>query len=140
MEYPVLFCSLFSLEAVFLSDVVGKMGPSEEHVMPDNVIELTDAALDKAIHASDVPVLVYFWAPWCGACNVIAPIIREIAGQYAQKAKIGSLNTEQARDSAVEFGISRLPTIILFSDGRVRKKWVGLTSKKDLCDAIDQLL
>ncbi len=116
------------------------MGLSEEHVMPDNVIELTDAALDKAVHASDVPVLVHFWAPWCGACNVIAPIIREIAGQYVQKAKIGSLNTEQARDSAVEFGISRLPTIILFSGRQVRKRWVGLTSKKDLCDAIDRLL
>ena len=108
--------------------------------MPDNVIELTDAALDKAVQACDVPVLVHFWAPWCGACNVIASMIREIAGQYVQKAKIGSLNTEQARDSAVEFGISRLPTIILFSGGQVRKRWVGLTSKKDLCDAIDRLL
>ena len=108
--------------------------------MSDSVIELTDSTLDDMIHSSDVPVLVHFWAPWSGACKVFAPIIREIADHYAQRAKIAKLNTEQARDSAVEFGVSALPTIILFKDGRVRNRWVGLTSKKDLCDAIDQLL
>lgn len=108
--------------------------------MADNVIELNDAALDDAVYASDKPVLVHFWAPWSGACKVISPIIREIADNYDQKAKIGRLNTERARDSAVEFGINGIPTIILFKNGRVQNRWVGLTSKKDLCEAIDQLL
>ena len=120
--------------------VVWEMGTAEEHVMSDDVIELTDMTLDKAVYGSDMPVLVHFWAPWCGACKVIAQIIREIAEEYSQKAKIGNLNTEQERDSAVEFGISGLPTVILFKDGQVRERWVGLTSKKDIRQAIDQLL
>jgi len=108
--------------------------------MAGNVIELNDATFDELVHGSDVPVLVDFWAPWCGPCKMMAPIIEEVATEYADKAKIGKLNTDDARDSAVEFGISAIPTIILFKDARVQKKWVGLTSKKDLTTAIDELL
>ena len=108
--------------------------------MAGNIIELTDATFDQTVHSSDVPVLVDFWAPWCGPCKMIAPLIKEIADEYADKAKICKLNTEDARDSAMEFGISAIPTIILFKDGQVQKKWVGLTSKKDLAEAIDELL
>jgi len=108
--------------------------------MAGNVIELTDATFDQTIHNSDVPVLVDFWAPWCGPCKMIAPLIQEIADEYADKAQICKLNTDDARDSAMEFGISAIPTIILFKDGQVEKKWVGLTSKKDLAAAIDELL
>jgi thioredoxin 1 len=108
--------------------------------MAGNVLELTDTDFDKVIHKSDVPVLVDFWAPWCGPCKMMAPIIEEVAKDYAGKAKIGKLNTDEARDSAMEFGISAIPTLILFKDGQVQKKWVGLTSKKELAAAIDQLL
>ncbi len=108
--------------------------------MAGNVIELTDATFDQTVHSSDVPVLVDFWAPWCGPCKMIAPLIKEIADEYADKAKICKLNTDDARDSAMEFGISAIPTLILFKDGQVQKKWVGLTSKKDLAAAIDELL
>ncbi len=108
--------------------------------MAGNVIELTDATFDQTVHSSDVPVLVDFWAPWCGPCKMIAPLIQEIADEYTNKAKICKLNTDDARDSAMEFGISAIPTIILFKDGQVQKKWVGLTSKKDLAAAIDELL
>jgi thioredoxin 1 len=108
--------------------------------MAGNVIELTDADFDDAIHKSDVPVLVDFWAPWCGPCKMMAPIIEEVAKDYAGKAKICKLNTDEARDSAMEFGISAIPTLILFKAGQVQKKWVGLTSKKDLAAAIDELL
>ena len=108
--------------------------------MDGNEIELTDATFDETIHNSDVPVLVDFWAPWCGPCIMIAPLIKEIADKYANRAKICRLNTDDARDSAMEFGISAIPTLILFKDGQVQKKWVGLTSKKDLTAAIDELL
>jgi thioredoxin 1 len=108
--------------------------------MAGSVIELTDATFDNTVHDSDVPVLVDFWAPWCGPCKMIAPIIEEIAGEYTNKAKVCKLDTDEARDSAMEFGISAIPTIILFKDGQVQKKWVGLTSKKDLTEAIDELL
>jgi thioredoxin 1 len=108
--------------------------------MAGSVIELTDATFDNTVHNSDVPVLVDFWAPWCGPCKMIAPIIEEIAEEYTDKAKICKLDTDEARDSAMEFGISAIPTIILFKDGQVQKKWVGLTSKKDLTEAIDEFL
>ncbi len=108
--------------------------------MAGNVIELTDADFDEVIHKSDMPVLVDFWAPWCGPCIMMAPITEELAKDYAGKAKIGRLNTDEARDSAMEFGISAIPTLILFKDGQVQKKWVGLTSKKELAAAIDGLL
>ncbi|MFH1717415.1 MAG: thioredoxin [Planctomycetota bacterium] len=108
--------------------------------MAGNVIELTDATFDKTVHNSDVPVLVDFWAPWCGPCKMIAPIIQEIADEYADKAKICKLDTDEARDSAMEFGISAIPTLILFKGGQVQKKWVGLTSKKDIAAAIEELL
>jgi len=108
--------------------------------MAGSVIELTDATFDKTVHNSDVPVLVDFWAPWCGPCKMIGPIVEEIAEEYADKAKVCKLNTDDARDSAMEFGISAIPTLILFKDGQVQKKWVGLTSKKDLGAAIDEHL
>lgn len=108
--------------------------------MAGNVKELTDATFDETIHSSDEPVLVDFWAPWCGPCRMIAPIIQEIADEYADKARICRLNTDDARDSAMEFGINAIPTLILFKGGQVQKKWVGLTSKRDLSAAIDELL
>jgi len=111
----------------------------KDKVMAGNVNELTDVAFDEVIHNSDVPVLVDFWAPWCGPCKMMAPILEEIADEYAGRAKICKLNTDDARDSAMEFGINAIPTTILFKDGQVQKKWVGLTSKKEITAAIDEL-
>ncbi len=108
--------------------------------MAENVIELDDPTFDDVIHNSEEPVLVDFWAPWCGPCKMMAPVLSEIADEYESKAKICKLNTDDCRDSAMEFGISAIPTVILFKDGQVQKKWVGLTSKKDLTSAIDELL
>jgi len=108
--------------------------------MAGNVIELTDATFDDVVHNSDAPVLVDFWAPWCGPCRMMAPIIEEIANDYADKAKVCRLNTDEARDSAMEFGISAIPTLILFKGGQIQKKWVGLTSKKAITAALDELL
>ena len=108
--------------------------------MAGNVIDLTDATFDETVHNSDMPVLVDFWAPWCGPCKMLAPLIEEIANDYQDKAKVCKLNTDEARDSAVEFGINAIPTTILFKNGQVQKKWVGLTSKKELTGAIDELL
>jgi thioredoxin 1 len=108
--------------------------------MAGSIIELTDALFDQVVHDSAEPVLVDFWAPWCGPCRMLAPIIEQVAEEYSDRAKVCKINTDQARESAIEFGISAIPTLILFKGGQVQKKWVGLTSKKDITEAIDKLL
>ena len=108
--------------------------------MAGNIVELSDASFDETIHSSEVPVLVDFWAPWCGPCRMLAPIIEQVADEFAGRAKVGKVNTDQSRDTAIEFGINAIPTLILFKGGQVQKKWVGLTSKKDISEAITKLL
>jgi thioredoxin 1 len=71
---------------------------------------------------------------------MLAPIIEQVADEFAGKAKVCKLNTDQSRDTAVEFGISAIPTVMLFKEGKMQKKWVGLTSKKDISEAITKLL
>jgi len=108
--------------------------------MAGNVIELTDENFDETVNNTDKPVLVDFWAPWCGPCRMMAPIIEEIAENYKDQVVVCKLNTDDSRDSAMEFGISGIPTLILFKDGQIEKKWVGVTSKKNISEAIDELL
>ncbi len=108
--------------------------------MAENVIELTDATFDETVNSSEVPVLVDFWAPWCGPCKMIGPIVEEIAGEYGEKAKICKVNTDDHREAAVEYAINAIPTVILFNNGQIEKRWVGLTTKKDITAEIDQLI
>ena len=106
--------------------------------MAGNVIELTDGTFASTI--SEGAVLVDFWAPWCGPCKMLTPVIEEIADEYAGKATICKMDTDEHRQAAVQHAISAIPTLILFNDGQVAKKWVGLTTKDDLTAAIDEVL
>ncbi len=108
--------------------------------MAGNVIELTDATFDETVQNSDMPVLVDFWAPWCGPCRMMTPIIEQISTEYTGKAKVCKVNTDESRDTAVKFGINAIPTLILLKGGQIQKKWVGVTSKKDISDTINGLL
>ena len=108
--------------------------------MAANLTELTDATFDEIVNSSDMPVLVDFWAPWCGPCKMIGPIIAEIAEEYTDKARVCKVNTDEHREAAVEYAINAIPTIILFNQGQIAKKWVGLTTKKDILAELDQLI
>ena len=107
--------------------------------MNENVIELTDATFDETVNSSDVPVLVDFWAPWCGPCKMLSPVIDDIASEYAGKLKVCKVNTDEHRDAAVEYAINAIPTLILFKGGQIEQKWVGMTTKQDITDAVDAL-
>ncbi len=109
-------------------------------MMAGNIIELTDATFDKAVHDADMPVLVDFWAPWCGPCKMMVTVLEELAGTYVEKAKFCKINTDDARDSALEFGVTSIPTLILLKNGQMQKKWAGMTDKKEIAAAIDELL
>jgi thioredoxin 1 len=108
--------------------------------MAGNLVVLTDNMFDDEVKNSDMPVLVDFWAPWCGPCKMLAPMIAELADEYAGKAKICKLDTDEHRAAAIEYGINAIPTLILFKDGNIEKKWVGLTSKENIAEAIDALI
>jgi thioredoxin 1 len=107
--------------------------------MAGNIIELTDDTFKSTVNGGGA-VLVDFWAPWCGPCKMLTPVIEEIADEYAGKAAICKMNTDDHRDAAIEHAISAIPTLILFNDGQVAKKWVGLTVKDDITAAIDEVL
>jgi thioredoxin len=104
------------------------------------IIELTDGTFDQTVLSSDIPVLVDFWAPWCGPCWTMAPVIQEIANEYAGKIKTCKLNVDYSPNTNARYDIMYIPTFILFKDGRERERWVGVTPKGDITAAIDELV
>ncbi|MCF6158496.1 MAG: thioredoxin [wastewater metagenome] len=108
--------------------------------MSENMVVLTDANFETEVMKSDTPVLVDFWAAWCGPCRQIAPIIDELAGEYKGKVKVGKLDTEENTSTPARFGITAIPTIIIFKNGDVVNKIVGVKSKRELKEALDAQL
>ena len=104
------------------------------------MIVLTDATFDEEIGKSEVgPILVDFWATWCGPCRAVAPILEELSAEYKGKVKVGKVDADSNRDVSFKYGITAIPTIILFQDGEVIKKFVGLTSKDQFEAALNEL-
>lgn len=104
------------------------------------VSEFTDQNFNDEVIGSDEPVLVDFWAEWCMPCRMLAPTIDALAADYEGKAKVGKVDTDSNRETAMKYGISAIPTVILFKGGEVKKKFVGMTSKEDLAAALDEAL
>ena len=104
-----------------------------------DVLEFTDSNFDSDVIQADLPVLVDFWAEWCQPCHMLTPTIEALAGEYKGRVKVGKVDTDTNRDTSIKFGISAIPTIILFQDGEVVKKFVGLTSKDQFEAALNEL-
>ena len=104
------------------------------------VQELTDSNFQNEVLDSDKPVLVDFWAEWCQPCRMLSPTIDQLATEYEGKAKVGKVDTDSNREVSVKYGIQAIPTVLLFKNGQVQKKFVGLTSKDQFKNALDQLV
>ena len=108
--------------------------------MAGNVAEFTDAAFKTEVVDSQQPVLVDFWAPWCGPCKMLGPTIEELANTYSGRVRIGKVNIDDNQQVASDYGISSIPTVMIFKGGQVVDKFVGVTPKSKLSAAIDSHL
>lgn len=105
--------------------------------MGDNIINVTDDSFEEQVLQSELPVLVDYWAEWCGPCKMIAPILEEIAGDYKGKLIIAKLNIDQNAGSPPKYGIRGIPTLMIFKGGNVEATKVGALSKSQLTAFID---
>ena len=103
-------------------------------------VAVTDATFDTEVKNSDIPVVVDFWAEWCGPCSMIAPMIEELANDYDGKAVIGKLDVDNNQESSVKFGVRSIPTLLVFKDGEMVDRHVGAVPKETLSSSIDSKL
>ena len=108
--------------------------------MAENITLLTDTNFNEEVKGSSEPILVDFWAEWCGPCKMIAPILEQIASEHAGKVRIGKLNVDDAPATAQEFQVMSIPTLILFKDGEPQKRLVGARGKGQLLEELSAFL
>ena len=105
--------------------------------MSDNIVNVTDASFEEEVLKSDIPVLVDYWAEWCGPCKMIAPVLADIADEYAGRLKICKLNIDENEETAPKFNVRGIPTLMIFKDGNQEATKVGALSKSQLTAFID---
>ena len=106
--------------------------------MAGNILHVDDKSFQQEVIQSSIPVLVDFWAPWCGPCRMLAPVIDELSNEYAGKVKVCKLNTDDSPETAGGFGISSIPTVLYFKDGKVVDRLVGLNPKTRFQQMLNQ--
>jgi thioredoxin 1 len=105
----------------------------------NNIVVLTQENFAKEVLESTAPVLVDFWAEWCGPCKMIAPALDELADEYDGRAKVGKVNIDEQQGLAAEYGVRAIPTLLLFNNGQVADQMVGARSKRDLKASLDRV-
>ena len=108
--------------------------------MSEKIVTLTDATFDEHVKAADVPVLVDFWAEWCGPCKMISPVLEEIAEEHAGKIEIAKMNVDDSLDVSNRYEVRSIPTLILFKDGEMQARIIGAKPKGALLEAISSYL
>ena len=103
-------------------------------------LEITDSNFEETVLKSDKPVMVDFWAAWCGPCRMVGPIIDELSEEYEGKAIIGKVDIDSNQQYAAQFGVRNIPTVLIFKDGELVDRKVGVSSKNDYAQAIDKLI
>ncbi|MEE3150509.1 MAG: thioredoxin [Candidatus Neomarinimicrobiota bacterium] len=108
--------------------------------MAENLIEFTDDNFDTEVLKSNLPVLVDFWAEWCGPCKMIGPIVEEIASDYAGKVKVGKVNVDFNNQVAMQYGIRGIPALLVFKGGAVANQIVGAVPKNNITQILDEVI
>lgn len=106
--------------------------------MADNMVQYTDTNWDQEVLKSDQPVLVDFWAEWCGPCHALAPTVSSIADSYSGRMKVGKLNVDENERTAIKYGVRSIPTLMLFKGGEVKEVLIGNRPKGEIVQVLDK--
>jgi len=108
--------------------------------MIDNIINVTDSSFEQEVLSSEIPVLLDYWAEWCGPCKMIAPILNDIADEYSGKIKVAKINIDENPGTPAKFGVRGIPTLMIFKSGSIEATKVGAMSKSQLSAFIDSTI
>ena len=106
----------------------------------EEIVELNDISFESEVINSEKPVLVDFWAPWCGPCRALAPVIIEISNDFVDKVKVGKLNVDDNPEISMKFGIRSIPTLMVFKDGEVQEQIIGAVPKSEIERALEKVV